>query len=211
MTAKSEATRTKLLAKALALFQDKGVEGTTMREIAAAAGMSLGAAYYYFPSKDALVFAYYEDNQADMERIAREATGDLRTRLAHLLHAKLETIKPHRKMLGAIIARLIDPSDPLSAFSEQSRGVRDRAIGVFETSLRDSEIPADTIPLVARALWMLMLGLMLAYVNDTTPNESRTHTLVDEAIDLFVLAAPMLGTPMGRAFTDRIASIIAKL
>ena len=37
-----------------------------MRDIAKAAGLSLGAAYYYFPSKEALVFAYYEQNQVGM-------------------------------------------------------------------------------------------------------------------------------------------------
>ena len=61
---KSEATRRKLLERALRLFQHRGVEATTMRDIARAAGLSLGAAYYYFPSKEALLFAYYEANQA---------------------------------------------------------------------------------------------------------------------------------------------------
>src|SRR5690348_1319578 len=62
---KRDATRRHLVERALALFQERGVEGTTMRDIAKAAGMSLGAAYYYFPSKEALVFAFYEDNQAE--------------------------------------------------------------------------------------------------------------------------------------------------
>src|SRR5262249_3991252 len=60
---KSEATRRHLLERALVLFKERGVEATTMRDIAKAAGLSLGAAYYYFPSKEALVFAYYEANQ----------------------------------------------------------------------------------------------------------------------------------------------------
>ena len=37
-----------------------------MREIAAAAGVAVGAAYYYFDSKDALVMAFYEQAQEDM-------------------------------------------------------------------------------------------------------------------------------------------------
>ena len=77
---KSDATRKRLLARALVLFQKKGVEQTTMRDIAKAAGLSLGAAYYYFPSKDALVFSFYEDNQREMEELAARAEGLTRCR-----------------------------------------------------------------------------------------------------------------------------------
>lgn len=38
---------------AVAAFRRRGVDETTMREVAEAAGLSLGAAYHYFESKDA--------------------------------------------------------------------------------------------------------------------------------------------------------------
>src|SRR5262245_49376735 len=72
---KRDATRQRLLDRALALFQQHGVEATTMRDIARAASLSLGAAYYHFPSKDALIFAYYEANQTEAEAAAERATG----------------------------------------------------------------------------------------------------------------------------------------
>src|SRR6478672_13238608 len=91
---KSDATRRHLLDRALVLFQQRGVEATTMRDIAKAAGLSLGAAYYYFPSKDALVFAYYEDNQREMEELGARAEGTLREKLGAIFHGKLEGIRP---------------------------------------------------------------------------------------------------------------------
>jgi AcrR family transcriptional regulator len=39
------------------LFREQGFEQTTMRDVAARVGVSLGAAYYYFASKDAIVGA----------------------------------------------------------------------------------------------------------------------------------------------------------
>ena len=48
-----------VLDTALALFRERGFEETTIRDIASRAGLSLGAAYYYFKSKEALVAAYY--------------------------------------------------------------------------------------------------------------------------------------------------------
>jgi AcrR family transcriptional regulator len=204
---KSEATRKRLLARALVLFQKKGVEQTTMRDIAKAAGLSLGAAYYYFPSKDALVFSFYEDNQRDMEELAAGATGTLREKLGVVFHGKLESIKPHRKMLAAIVQRLVDPGDPLSAFSQQSHQVRERAIAVIAGTL---DLGDELRPLAAHALWLLMLALMLVYINDDSPGEARTHGLVDDALDLVVPMHPLLATPMGKAVCDRVTKALAR-
>ena len=79
---KGEATRQHVLETALKLFRRRGFERTTMRDIAERAGLSLGAAYHYFRSKDELVVAYYEWMQAEHERLAQAAcpanapTGD---------------------------------------------------------------------------------------------------------------------------------------
>ena len=207
---KREATRKRLLDRALKLFQQRGVDATTMRDIAKAAGLSLGAAYYYFPSKDALVFAYYEDHQLQMEELAAAATGDLRARLGVIFHGKLESIRTHRKMLAAIVQRLVDPGDPLSAFSRQTRAVRARSIAVFDDVLAEAPLPAPIRALAAHALWLFMLATLLVYIHDTSPGEARTHGLVDEALDLAVPLLPLLATPVGRAFSDRIVAALAR-
>jgi len=206
---KSDATRKRLLARALVLFQKKGVEQTTMRDIAKAAGLSLGAAYYYFPSKDALVFAYYEDNQREMEELGERAQGTLREKLGMIFHGKLEGIRPQRKMLAAIVTRLADPGDPLSAFNQHSRTVRERSVAVIERAIAGS-VPAEVAPLAANALWLLMMALMLVYVNDESPGEARTHGLVDDALDMVVAILPMLGTPMGKAVVERMTGALAR-
>ena len=210
VTKKRDATRERLLARALALFQKKGVEGTTMRDIAKAAKLSLGAAYYYFPSKEALVFAYYEDNQEAYEALAGELAGTTRAQLGALFHGKLETIRAQRKMLAAIVQRLVDPGDPLSAFSAQTRAVRDRALGVLERVLAGAHVPADVVPLAARALWLFQMALMLVYVNDESEGQQRTHGLVDDALDMIVPMLPLLGTPMGKAIVDRVSAALTK-
>jgi AcrR family transcriptional regulator len=206
---KREATRRRLVERALKLFQQRGVEATTMRDIARAAGLSLGAAYYYFPSKDALVFSFYEDNQREMEDHAAAATGTLREKLGILFHGKLESIRPHRKMLAMIIQRLLDPGDPLSAFSQQSRAVRERSIAVLGSAL-ETDVPAAIRPLAANALWLLMLAMMLVYINDDSPGEARTHGLVDDALDMLVPMLPLLATPIGKALTERVTAALGR-
>ena len=52
--------RAQLLVTALSLFAEKGVEGTSMRDLAAAAAVSQGTIYHYFADKDALLVAVVE-------------------------------------------------------------------------------------------------------------------------------------------------------
>jgi len=224
--AKRDATRRTLLERALELFQKHGVEATTMRDIARAAGLSLGAAYYYFPSKEALVFAYYEENQTQVEETAERAPKEssragvgveptpasrtVRERLGTIFHAKLESIRPQRAMLASILPHLVNPGDPLSAFSAQTRGVRIRAIAMFERALADPMLPPGVVPVLANALWLLQLACMLVYVNDDSPNESRTHGLVDDGLDMLVPMLPLLATPMGAALCDRIVAALGR-
>ena len=66
VTPKSEETRTRILAAALRVFRQRGFDEATMREVAAEAGVAVGAAYYYFDSKDAIVMAFYQRSQDEM-------------------------------------------------------------------------------------------------------------------------------------------------
>ncbi|MFG7946619.1 TetR/AcrR family transcriptional regulator, partial [Streptomyces cacaoi] len=52
-----DARRQEILTAARALFADKGFVRTSMSDIAAAAGLSAGAVYRYFPSRSHLVLA----------------------------------------------------------------------------------------------------------------------------------------------------------
>jgi AcrR family transcriptional regulator len=58
-TPKAEETRNRILDAALRLFRERGFEQTTMRDVAAEAGVATGAAYYYYRSKQELVLAFY--------------------------------------------------------------------------------------------------------------------------------------------------------
>lgn len=62
-------TRGRIEAAALKLFAEKGVEGTSTREIAKAVGVTEGALYRHFASKDELARALFRDRYA---RFARE-------------------------------------------------------------------------------------------------------------------------------------------
>ncbi|MDI3281780.1 TetR/AcrR family transcriptional regulator [Polyangium sp. 15x6] len=195
-----EASREHILSTALGLFREKGFDGTTMRDIAAAAGLSLGAAYYWFPSKEALVLAYYarqQDAHAEASREALERLPDLRSRLGAVMHAKIDMLKEDRKLLRAILRSTLGADEPTSVFSAETESVRRQAIATFADVIgQDESIPEDTRPLFAQALWTLHLGLLLYFVNDTSDDQVKTRALVDGSLDLVCRIAPLLASPM---------------
>lgn len=78
-------TRTKVLAAARRLFSEKGYEGATIRDIAAAAGMSTGAVFANFSDKSDL---FREIMFSDMSTLAegmREAASKAKTAEESLL------------------------------------------------------------------------------------------------------------------------------
>src|SRR5258705_2893822 len=101
----SEETRRQILETALALFREHGFEETTIRDIAGRAGLSLGAAYYYFKSKEAIVGAYYDYVQQEHATRAHDAFsrgGGLRDRLPAALHSKIDIMQEDRRLLRAL-------------------------------------------------------------------------------------------------------------
>ena len=52
-------TKLKILKNALELFAEKGFKGTSISDIAKAAGVSKGLAYNYFKDKNELMFAVF--------------------------------------------------------------------------------------------------------------------------------------------------------
>ena len=59
-------SRAKLLSVSSRLFAKNGFEATSMRDIAARAGMLAGSMYYHFPSKNDLIAAVYEAGVAEI-------------------------------------------------------------------------------------------------------------------------------------------------
>ena len=125
---KSEETRARILEAALEVFRERGFESATMREIATKAEVAVGAAYYYFDSKDAIVMAFYERAQSEMgpaieQKLAESKT--LEARLRCVIDYKFDYFRPNRRLLGALSAHS-DPLHPLSPFSGPTEPIREQ-------------------------------------------------------------------------------------
>src|SRR5579859_3985011 len=170
-TPKADATRRRIYESALEMFREKGFEQTTMRDIARQAGVALGAAYYYFDSKDAIVLAFYHDMQESGHQVTLDAIAEhkkLRDRIRVVLEKRFELLAPNLKFLGALFKHSPDAADPLSPFSKETSSIRERAVELFQVAISgaDIKVPADLMPHLPRFLWLYQLGLILFWIYD---------------------------------------------
>lgn len=210
-TPKGEETRRRVQQAAMALFREKGFDATTMRDVAAAAGMSLGAAYHYFPSKEAIVMAYYASLQEEHARLVDDAVRahqDVRDRISAALHGKLRMVRDDRKMLGALLRFTGDPHHPLSFLGRGTRPIQLQSIATFGETLKGSGLPADFAPVAALLLWAMHMGLLLYLLYDESPEQARTHRLADGGIALFLAAMKLVRLPILRPLRTRLTAVL---
>ena len=146
VTPKAEETRERILDAALRLFRDKGFDDTTMRDVAAEAGLATGAAYYYFRSKEELVMALYARTSEEAREIVPAAIArskDLKKGLRAVIDAKFEQFADHRRLLGALVRIGMDPKHPLSPFAKETEAMRLESIGYFRDALAGTKVPKD--------------------------------------------------------------------
>jgi AcrR family transcriptional regulator len=201
-TRKSEETQNRILEAALVLFRERGFEKTTMRDIAEKSGVALGAAYYYFDSKDALVMEFYQRAQRELDPLLQEALSKakgLEERLRAAIDVKFQYFAPNRKLLGALTVH-IDPLHPLSPFSEETRAIRERDFAFLSSAVDGSKvrIPADIRTHLPRVLWLYQMGLLLFWVYDSSRNQSRTRQLFEKSLSIVVNLIKFSALPLMR-------------
>jgi AcrR family transcriptional regulator len=214
MTSKRDETRDHLLETALRLFRRKGFDRTTMRDVAQAASMSVGAAYYHFRAKEDLFLAFYRWTQDEHERLLRERLAGVtepveRVRIA--LHTKLELIEKDRAFLGALFRFTGDPKHPLSVFGPKTREIRQRAIATFAQALEGAGLRGDAIPLANTGLWAVHLALILHAVHDVSPGMKKTYALADAAATIVGRLALLAGSPAAEPTVTWLVQALAAI
>jgi AcrR family transcriptional regulator len=180
----------------------RGYEATTLREIAGEAGVSVGLLYRYFPSKQAVIIALYDELSKDFARKAVDLKpGKWRDRFLSALETSLSVLQPHRSTLRGLTPVLVgDPND--GVFADSTAFSRLRVQQAFEqaiTGASDSPKP----PLAAalgRLLYLVHLAVLLWWLLDRTPRQRATDALVGLIKQLIPPAALALRLPPIRRF-----------
>jgi AcrR family transcriptional regulator len=198
-TDRGDRTRDHVLETALALFRERGFDETSMRDVAAAAQMAPGAAYYYFPSKQHLVLAYYERVQEEFAARLADTLGDERSlarRIELAMQLKLDTVGTDRRLLQAVFRHALDAASPLSVFGGETTAERERSIAAFALVLSRQKLPADLAAVAPRMLWLAHLLVLFLFLKDTSPAAAAARALIApfaQTLSLLLRALSMPG------------------
>ena len=209
---RSAETRSRILSTALATFRQVGLDAATMRQIAKDAGVALGAAYYYFPSKEAIVQAFYEGVQDEHRQRVLVALAprnlNLEQRLQAAFHAKLDIVEGDRKFLGTLFRYTGEPGHPLSAIGDGTRTIREQSIAVFDLAVGDEKLPADIRTILPAALWALHMAMLLYFIHDESAHQQRTRKFVDGVITLVVRLLALAKFPLLKPVRGTLFSLL---
>ncbi|MBZ4320161.1 TetR family transcriptional regulator [Streptomyces sp. SCA2-4] len=164
------------------LFRERGYEKTTMRAIAAEAGVAASNAYYYFAGKEHLIQGFYDRVAAEHQTAAREVLAretDLEARIAGVQRAWLDVAEPYHEFAVQFFRNAADPDSPLSPFSPESAPAREAVVSLYREVLAGSKtkIPAELADAVPELLWLSQMGLVLHWIHDRSPNRERSRRL----------------------------------
>lgn len=171
-----------LLDAALACFVAQGYHGTTMRDIAARAGLAVSASYYYFPAKldllRRLMVRVTEDLESALAEAERAAGDDPAARLAALVraHVLFHTHRRAESFIGNSELRALPAADRAEIVA-----LRDRIGAHFKRALeagsraRVFDIPAP--PATVLAIVTMCTAVATWYREDgpATPEQIADH------------------------------------
>jgi AcrR family transcriptional regulator len=212
-TTKRERTRARIRDVALRSLRERGYEETTMRSIADEAGLSVGNAYYHFPTKDHLVQELYvEVQEAHREAVRRplRETDDLVERVGIVLRTGIDGLGEYHRIASQFLASAVAPGSPINPMSPDSTEAREIVLGVFRDAVGGARqrLPRDLADDLPGVLWYAYLLLVLFWVYDTSPGQTRTRKLLGAGLGLFRIALPMLRVRPFRAAATEIVGLV---
>lgn len=180
-TSKSEATRERILETALALFAEAGFVNTTMRQIAAEAGCSLGLAYRYFETKDDMVVALYVQMTDEfIDDAAKLANGTLSERWSITMKKSLARMEPYRKALTGLTGAGTAIGKSTQVLGEEATNVRRQMLAAWREIISgstDAPKPAMSESL-SRLFYSLYLLTIFFWIQDPSPEQRVTKALI---------------------------------
>jgi len=166
------ARRDQIIAAAAQCFARAGYHATTMADIAEATGVSKGTPYLYFPGKEALFIALYEEWDCGLAARVDAAVGGLaepaRRSPATVLAAVASAVAAHvtgnpqtcRVLMEATTLAAYEPAIAAKVAAANAASL-EQLTGLFQAGIAAGEWPPGTDPaLQARLFTAGLYGLM---------------------------------------------------
>ncbi len=145
----AESRRREILDAAGRCFVRRGLHATSMREILAEAGLSTGAVYNYFDSKEAIIEAMAARERLEIEELAGylEMASDPRQAILEAVAAIILECSTEDAHLSVEMLAEASRNDRVkAAISENDAALRHAVLAAIERGQRGGRIAADLAP-----------------------------------------------------------------
>ena len=185
------ARRNQILDAAAKVFAEKGFHSTTIKEIAAQAGIAHGTVYIYFENKIALLLAIFDRMKASIIQehmpLAPDAT-DFRTFIRTSLQLPLLGLQKDNFALFRIVVSEMMVNEELRKLYYKQ--ILEPTLAQAEVYLQDEatkrEISSTKIQLITRVISGMILGLALEHTMGDKTLAARWEELPDVLSDLII-------------------------
>ena len=155
-------TVARILSSAEELFLERNYADVTVSQVAEAAGLTKGAVYHYFPSKEKLYLAMLHNDLAQKSRLYRqqalEIGGSCAERLQHLTRAFLSLPETKRRLIGLVRRDVNIFPPPLR--DELVRAYQQALPDLVEEIIRDGVRDGELMPCDPRLLAWQFVALV---------------------------------------------------
>jgi len=155
-------TVARILSSAEELFLERNYADVTVSQVAEAAGLTKGAVYHYFPSKEKLYLAMLHNDLAQKSRLYRqqalEIGGSCAERLRHLTRAFLSLPETKRRLIGLVRRDVNIFPPPLR--DELVRAYQQALPDLVEEIIRDGVRDGELMPCDPRLLAWQFVALV---------------------------------------------------
>ncbi|WP_243020332.1 TetR/AcrR family transcriptional regulator [Simplicispira sedimenti] len=187
-----DATRRQIVASAVDLMTRQGFDGTTMKDIARAAGIGDATIYKYFPTKDRIVLGYLDAviQQALADTLQTPCFTDyqLQEKLQRLTDAVLEGLLPDREFVTQV--RALARRSPLTLLAEPlaaRQALREAVTSFLDAAEAAGEIePCDFKGMAGGLYTDYLAGVVSYWLADTSDEFADTAQLVDLSLGVLV-------------------------
>ena len=183
-------TKLKLIASAVEIISEKGFRATTMKAISTHAEVGVATIYNYFPNKDKILYAYFEEQYIRLAGQLDEIEGfeeyELNEQIQMLIETSLDNFLEDREFVQEAVH--IAVFSPLTSFndSKQARSIfLDTAKDIWNTYLeKEGHSTPMTQDWMLLMFWEYYLGVVAYWLKDESENFNHTTQLIDKTSEI---------------------------
>jgi AcrR family transcriptional regulator len=178
MVSSGSGQRQHILDTALSLMAQRGVAGTSMRDLASATGLNVASLYHYFPSKqDLLVAVLAERGFLDEMAITAPTPGDrtAQTVLADLLNEILQSMLEVEDFIRLMLGEVMRSDETALSVGKELIDSTQTSLEQWITDDQPALAEEPGASAVGRMLRATLIGLFFEHVAGVLEGENQSE------------------------------------